>query len=98
MSTAVKVRAFWAVMPNESVTSTVKVVEPGASGLPERTPVPGRRSTPKGSTPEVMAHVMGPTPLEVARVAEYATPFSPTGSDTVLMATVGTISMVMSDV
>ena len=65
------------------LTLTVKLLVPEPAGVPEITPVEEFRVSPAGSVPLETAHVYGVTPAAAARVAEYALPAEPPGSEVV---------------
>ena len=57
----------------KSVAVAVKLKEPEAVAVPERTPA-GLSVTPEGSAPEVTENVYGPTPPEAVSVALMGVP------------------------
>jgi hypothetical protein len=68
----------------ESVTLTDTLKVPSAAGVPFITPTLDTVS-PLGKP--VVSQVYGPVPPEAARLAEYATPAVPFGSDCVVIVT-----------
>ena len=58
----------WTIFVAESVTVIVKVKDPAAVGVPERTPVAGFNVKPAGSDPVVTANVYGLMPPVAASV------------------------------
>ena len=65
------IRSFASILPDASVTCTVKVEVPAVVAAPEMTPVDVLRFRPVGKLPAVIAHVNGVEALVVAaRVAE----------------------------
>src|SRR5215469_8833336 len=68
----------------ESVTDTLKVVEPRVVGVPLITP-PVLRVRPGGSVPDATAQVNGPFPPVEVSVVEYATLITAAGSAAGLM-------------
>ena len=77
--------------PAASVTLTVKLNVPAAVGVPLKTPAE-LKLKPPGTDPELTDHVSVPVPPVVAKVCEYTTPTSPTGSgEDVVIASAGLI-------
>lgn len=81
-----------AVCPTPSVTRAVKLDVPGAVGVPEIVPVEDRLN-PGGNVPLATAHVYGVVPPVAAKLAEYAVPTVPPGSEVVVIDTAGLIVM-----
>jgi hypothetical protein len=74
---------FVAVVFDESLTCTVKLVLPAVLGVPEMTPA-GLSERPAGRFPEDTAHELPPDPPLAASVCEYAVPAVPFGSEDVV--------------
>lgn len=68
----------------ESVTSTVKVKVPGLVGVPEITPLLALIDKPLGKLPDAV-HLRVPVPPLACKVALYAIPVVPPGSEAVSM-------------
>jgi hypothetical protein len=64
----------------------VKLLVPVAVGVPVIAPVVGFNESPLGSVPTVMLHVKGRVPPVACKVALYAVPTTPFGSDVVVTA------------
>ncbi len=70
--------------PALSLTVTLNLKVPGASGMPLIAPFPGSRLRPLGSAPVTTAQVLyGGEPLPAASVAEYAVATVPFGNKVV---------------
>jgi len=70
----------------ESVTATVKLKVPTVVGVPKMTPVEALRVSPGGSEPTDTDQVSGGFTLNAVRVAEYAVPTWPPGTEVVVIA------------
>ncbi len=69
----------------ESVTSTEKLVVPEAVGVPDMVPVDAFKVSPAGRAPEFIDQTKGVVPPLAARVALYAVPCCPLGSEAVVI-------------
>ena len=80
------VSAAECVRAGEPESLTVMVTErlvTGAAGVPEITPVAAASDKPGGSDPVLADQVYGAVPPDASRVALYAAPTVPLGSDAV---------------
>jgi hypothetical protein len=76
-----------------SVTITVNDDVAAVVGVPEITPVADPSDNPAGKLPELMLHKYGGVPPVAARIAEYAAPTAPFGSEVVVIAREATTVM-----
>jgi hypothetical protein len=88
-----KVRLAEAVAPVESVTRTVSGKLPAVVGVPPSAPLVPVSEMPAGRLPAVIAHEYGAVPPVAAKVAVYANPTCPAGSEALVMARLEAIAM-----
>jgi hypothetical protein len=86
---------FVAVCPAESVTVMVNVLVPALTGVPDKIPavlndIPVLHEPLQGE----LVQVYGAVPLAAVKVAEYAVPTTPAGSEVVVMASVVAVTAV----